>query len=446
MNRDPAIHVNDVSKKFRLFSRKSDRMKEALHPLGRTYHVPFWALKDVSFQADKGTIMGVLGRNGSGKSTLLEIIASVMQPTRGSVSVNGRVAALLELGAGFNPEFTGRTNVLLNGITLGLSRDEMASLMPGIEAFADIGGFFDQPIKIYSSGMFVRLAFAAAITVDPDILLVDEALAVGDARFQHKCYQVFRSFLERGKTLMLVSHDVGALLRLCDSAIVLDRGELMYQGPIREAVNRYHAILHGGAGGVEPVHSEGIGQYPPIPDSLDQSGGPIPWEGVEDACMKRPGYNPDETRLGDGRAAIIDYAMIAGDKVNPSAIPSGVELSLFFKVLFREDIDNLSVGFAVVTKDGVYVHGTNSAMQNRPLLSGRKGDILIVRYDLNAAFTGGDYFLNIGCNHITSDQDTFVDVRRGIAHLKIEDTPWCSGLAALPSRFSAARRSPRRDK
>src|SRR5438309_2988964 len=206
MAEEIAVSLSDLTKKYRLFSTPMERLKESFHPLRKRYHKEFWALKGISFDIKKGQVVGILGRNGSGKSTLLQIIASVLQPTSGTVTVNGRVSALLELGDGFNPEFTGRQNVLLNGAIMGVSRDEMSARMPSVIAFAEIGEFFDQPIKIYSSGMFVRLAFAAAIHVDPDILIIDEALAVGDAKFQHKCFQHLAELRKGGKTILFVTH------------------------------------------------------------------------------------------------------------------------------------------------------------------------------------------------------------------------------------------------
>lgn len=245
MNQDVAIEVSQVSKKFRLFNSPKERIAEALHPFRKKYHREFWALKDISFDIHRGEIVGILGKNGSGKSTLLQIICSVMQPTEGGVEVHGRISALLELGAGFNPEFTGQENVLLNGSIMGVSRQEMLQRLPDIEAFADIGDFFDQPVKTYSSGMFVRVAFAAAVHVDPEILVVDEALSVGDSKFQHRCFQRIREFMERGKTIVVVSHSTDTLLRICHRGIVIDSGKLSFIGPIAAAVNHYQNLLFG---------------------------------------------------------------------------------------------------------------------------------------------------------------------------------------------------------
>jgi ABC-type polysaccharide/polyol phosphate transport system ATPase subunit len=241
-----AVSVKNVSKKFLLFGSPKDRLLEALHPFKRKYHREFWALKDISFEVPKGTTLGIVGRNGSGKSTLLQIICSVLKPTLGTVTVNSRVSALLELGAGFNHEFTGRDNVILNGALMGFTRREMEERLPLIESFADIGEFIDQPVKTYSSGMFVRLAFAAAINVDPDILIVDEALAVGDAKFQHKCYNKFLEFQNAGKTILFVSHSTDAIVRHCDYAILLDGGRIVEKGEPKTIINYYMDLLFTG--------------------------------------------------------------------------------------------------------------------------------------------------------------------------------------------------------
>ena len=246
MHEQIAISIKGVSKKYRLFNSPQERVKEALHPFKKKYHKEFWALKDVNFDVLKGATVGIIGRNGSGKSTLLQIICSVLQPTSGSVIANGKISALLELGAGFNPEFTGRENVILNGVIKGFSKEEMKERLPLIEEFADIGEFIDQPVKIYSSGMFVRLAFAAAININPDILIVDEALAVGDAKFQHKCYGKFLEFQKTGKTIIFVTHDTSAVVKHCDSAILLEKGKVIEIGEPKVIANYYMDLLFTG--------------------------------------------------------------------------------------------------------------------------------------------------------------------------------------------------------
>lgn len=431
---DVAISVRGVSKKFRLFNSPHERLIEALHPLRKRYHREFWSLSNISFDVYRGEIVGILGRNGSGKSTLLQIICAVMRQTHGTVSVNGRISALLELGAGFNPEFTGRDNVLLNSSIMGLSRQQMLSRMPDIEAFADIGDFFDQPVKTYSSGMFVRVAFAAAIHVDPDILVVDEALSVGDSKFQHRCFQRIREFMEQGKTILVVSHSVDTLLRMCHRGIVLDHGRLGYIGSIASAVSYYQNLLFGTVKTDKPGLTDGgaaagytVSQAGPSMDMLSDD--------VRDRVFEHPFYNKHETRLGNGVAKIVGLDLIAGSRRTPSEVPARSTVELVLKVSFNETLDNVSVGFALVTVDGTYVFGTNLAMMNAPLLHAQAGQSLIVRFSFTSHLAGGEYFLNVGCNRLSDGEDSFVDVRRSVARIKIAETPGVVGFVDLGVRY-----------
>jgi ABC-type polysaccharide/polyol phosphate transport system ATPase subunit len=238
-NIDIAIEVNNIRKRYRLFKSRNDRVKEAIRLGIKKYHQEFWALDGISFSIIKGETIGILGRNGSGKSTLLQILASVMTETTGDVVVNGRVSALLELGAGFKPEFTGRENVILNGVIQGVSEKQMIEKIDEIREFADVGDYFDQPVGSYSSGMFLRLAFACAMNVDPDILIIDEALAVGDIKFQQRCISKIEEFSEQGKTVILVSHDMQLLNYLCQRCILLDKGQLIEQGTTEKVTEEY---------------------------------------------------------------------------------------------------------------------------------------------------------------------------------------------------------------
>jgi len=243
MNDDIAIKVENITKTYRLYDNHADRVREAFHPFRKKYHHTFNALSDISFLVNKGETLGIIGRNGSGKSTLLQIISGILQATSGSVVVDGRVSALLELGAGFNPEFTGLQNVYINASILGLKREEIDARIDDIVAFADIADFLEQPIKTYSSGMVVRLAFAVIAHVNSDVLVIDEALAVGDAFFVQKCMRYIRKFRENG-TLLFVSHDTQAILDLCDRAIWLDNGGIKLDGEARDVVREYSAFIH----------------------------------------------------------------------------------------------------------------------------------------------------------------------------------------------------------
>ena len=423
MQNDIAITVADVSKKFRLFSSPHERFIEALHPLRKQLHREFWAVREVSFEVAKGEIIGVLGQNGSGKSTLLQIICSVMQATTGQVQVNGKVSALLELGAGFNPEFTGRENVILNGAIQGFSRQQMLDKMPAIETFAEIGEHFDQPVKTYSSGMFVRVAFAAAIHVEPDILVVDEALSVGDAKFQHRCFQRIREFVTQGKTILFVSHSVDTVLRLCSRGLVMEHGRLCFDGPVAAAVNLYQNLL--------------FGTPTPAVDNLDSS---VPVDaqpsrllasGCRDVVSERPLYNAHETRLGSGQVQVIDIEVIANGRCDPPQLAANQPVELLVKLLFHESMENVSVGFAIVSLDGTYVFGTNQHMQHARLLSAEAGECVVLRFDWQARLVGGEYFLNVGCSQIDAQADRFLDVRRSVMRLAVAGTPGIVGLVDL---------------
>lgn len=238
-----AIQINSISKKYNIYDRPTDRLKEILLRNKRLFHREFWALNDISLNIERGDSVALIGPNGSGKSTLLQIIAGVLQPTTGSLSVKGRTTAILELGAGFQPDYTGRENVLLNGIILGIPEKEIVRRLDAIAEFAEIGDFFDQPIRTYSSGMVVRLAFAAMINVDPEILLVDEAMAVGDRRFQVKCLDKIQELRERGTTLIFVTHEPVLCYAYCRNAVLLNGGKMMKQGTVEEVVPLYESLM-----------------------------------------------------------------------------------------------------------------------------------------------------------------------------------------------------------
>ncbi|TAN62409.1 ABC transporter ATP-binding protein, partial [bacterium] len=352
MENQIAVSVQNVTKSYRLFSSITERLKEVLHPFKKTYHRDFLALSGVSLEVKKGSVFGIIGRNGSGKSTLLQIICSVSQPTSGSVAVNGRISSLLSLGAGFNPEYTGRANVMFNGSLMGFTPSEMKERLPLIQSFADIGDFFDQPVKTYSSGMYVRLAFASAINVDPDILIIDEALAVGDARFQQKCYQKFNDFKDAGKTIILVTHDTGAVLTHCENAVLLDNGSIIENGHPKDVVNRYFDMLFG-------LNSAG-GNAPPVAGNIENNNAAENRKNTKldeflsitpdsDNCFTRKNYNKNEYRYGDRKAEIIDYLVICGNETDSEKINSGDLVEIYYKVRFHHDMEKPAFGFSLHT-------------------------------------------------------------------------------------------------
>lgn len=430
MTSDVAISVRNVSKKFRLFSSPTERLAEALHPFRKQYHREFWALRNVSFDVHRGEIVGILGRNGSGKSTLLQIICAVMQATEGEVLTNGRISALLELGAGFNPEFTGRDNVFLNGAIMGFSRKEMEARMPAIEAFADIGQFFDQPVKTYSSGMFVRVAFAAAIHIDPEILVVDEALSVGDAKFQNKCYMHFKRFYASGKTIILVSHSTEAILRNCNTAILIDGGRVVAQGKPQDVVDKYYELLF--------PSDPNAKKYLPVSDGI---GGDYPVSGVEyDASYMEPGvadgtcetrnsYNHSEFRFGDRQVEVVDYVLSTARALYPVQIHSGEAVSLLVRLKVNDFGGLLSAGFAVKTVEGIKLFGTNTISSGIALPRVANGESVWVRFDFSMNVGAGDVFIDLGCGDWTTPPALPLDRRNSVIHLVVNGDGRTDGLS-----------------
>lgn len=449
MSEEIAISVRDVSKKYRLFSSPKERLKEALHPFRKQYHKEFWALKDVSFDIPKGQTLGILGRNGSGKSTLLQIIASVLQPTSGSVEVNGRVSALLELGAGFNPEFTGRDNVILNGAIQGISRDEMETRMPEIEAFADIGEFFDQPVKTYSSGMFVRVAFASVINVDPDILIVDEALAVGDAKFQNKCFQQFHEFQAKGKTIIFVTHAMETVTRLCDYAVLLEQGQAVEMGAPNDVANMYFKTLFGN-GEKSNLIDPSLENIPEAASAsaIDSNNAKneleIFLEEIPEAdnCINRRSYNKNEVRTGDKRAEIVDYVCVFGNDFDLVEIKSGGTLEIYMKVIFHQPLQFPVYGFSIKTIDGIKICGTNTYVDRMDLPPVSAGEVAIFRYGIKMNLVRGDFFITLAVSDGVNGQYDMADHRTDLIYIYVQNDKYGDGLIEPDATSQVISQSP----
>lgn len=391
------------------------------------------ALNEVSIDIPKGRTIGIIGRNGSGKSTLLQIIAGIVQPTSGSVVVNGRVAALLELGAGFNPDFTGRENVMLNGALLGIPRAEMIERMPHIQAFADIGEFFDQPVKTYSSGMFVRAAFAATIHVDPDVLIIDEALAVGDAKFQHKCYEHLSALRERGITILFVTHSMALVTTYAQQAVLLDHGELVADGEPGLVVDKYHELLFGRNGSEQSIAEKEVGKSMNCRalDMLDKSQ-------RDDVCSARRSYNSTETRFGNGEAKIVDYALQCEDEWDAVDVPFRSTLNIYVKVAFFGDVSAPAAGFCIKTVEGIYIYATNTIIMGRQIRPASSGDVWIFKFSFVLTVSPGDYFFDLAVLEVDGTRGGCVlDVRRSIAHCVVswERDRTFDGLVDLDPSF-----------
>ena len=352
MDESIAVSVCNITKTYKLYQSRGDRVKETFHPLRRTYSRPFHALHDVSFNVIRGETLGLIGRNGSGKSTLLQIICGILQPSSGGIAVNGRITALLELGAGFNPDFTGIENIYLNGSILGLAKREIDEKLPSILAFADIGDFVEQPVKTYSSGMAVRLAFAVQANLDPEIFVVDEALAVGDAYFVHRCMLRFHDMQQQGKTIILVTHDTSAVKRLCHRALWIDQGSVRMIGNSSDVVDHYLADLF----------KQSITSSPSAPVALEETEEPDE-HGLElapETCIP----NIDK-RLGDQRACVVGVNLYNED-MQPICSTEH-NRTVILRVTVRNDslADDAALAIGYVFRDfrGVDIASTHSGLE-----------------------------------------------------------------------------------
>ncbi len=366
MKDEPIIHAGNLSKVYNLYERPLDRLKEALHPGGRKYHREFYALRDVSFDVQRGETFGIIGRNGSGKSTLLKILAGVLTPTAGRIQVQGRVSALLELGSGFNPEFTGLENVYLQGTLMGFTRKEMDTRAPAIEAFAEIGEFMHQPVKQYSSGMFVRLAFACAVSVEPEILIVDEALAVGDVFFRNKCFHRFHALKEAGTTILFVSHDIGMVKQLCSRALWLEHAALKMCGDKEEVCRAYFNTI------LEHTRDAAVTTDGPPVDGVPQ----FPVRRMEGRHLFPRPAAPGRDDFGSDDAEILAYFICerGGQPVQSLHVRRDYEFHLLGKL--HRDLDRLIFGFTLENERGQTVLSCNTFTQEGRGIVARAGEVL----------------------------------------------------------------------
>jgi lipopolysaccharide transport system ATP-binding protein len=444
MSNDIAISVKNLSKCYEIYNSPSSRLKQFVVPrlkrwLGKksdNYFREFWALKDISFEVKRGETVGIIGSNGSGKSTLLQMICGTLTPTTGTVQTYGRVAALLELGAGFNPEFTGRENVYLNATVLGLSIEEIDARFEAIAAFADIGEFIDQPIKTYSSGMSVRLAFAVQSQIDPDIFIVDEALSVGDAKFQAKCFDRLRQLKENGTCILLVTHSSEQIVSHCTQAILLSKGVQLETGKPKDVVNRYLDLLFG----KEKVAIANVDTEKPDADtqtvlqaedySLSSTG---------DKFSMRPGYNPHEYRWGDGTATILDYFLAADNAHYPSAVSTGQSITLALTVQLLKDFHRPILGITIKTKEGVTVYGANTETLGCKAFgeAGSMGSVIQVVAAFKCNLAAGDYFISLGLASKHGEEVIPHDRRYDSIHLQVRPNDQFFGLANLALTMQA---------
>lgn len=391
------VLLQNVSKLYKLYQRPSDRLREALPFVPATLHTDFWALRDISFQVEKGEILSLVGPNGCGKSTLLQIICGILQPTLGRVVTRGRIAALLELGAGFNPDFTGRENVFLNGEIMGLTRAEIERAMPSIESFADIGDFIARPVKEYSSGMYVRLAFATAIHVDPEILVVDEALAVGDAVFANRCVRKFEELRERKITVLFVSHDLGLVKQLSDRAVLLLNGRIEAQGSPSDVINRYIGVV------------------------LEK----------QQARQEKEQSFSASYRHGDGSSEILGVELLnaSGDPITSAS--SGEPVTVRVRSRFHQPKSDPMVGILIRTRIGMDVYGTNTRIEKVHLGSYRAGAEIEVDFRFECWLTPQQYTLTVATQNPDGTSHDWLD---DVIAFDVVDSRAAAGVANLRAK------------
>jgi teichoic acid transport system ATP-binding protein len=387
---------------YKLYKSNKDRLAEALGLSRKKRYREHFALNDVSFDIHKGETVGIIGTNGAGKSTILKIITGVLNPSGGNLEINGRISALLELGAGFNGEYSGIENIYLNGTMMGYTREEVDAKMDQILEFADIGEFVHQPVKTYSSGMFVRLAFAVAINIDPEILVVDEALSVGDVFFQAKCYKKFEDFKKEGKTILLVSHDLGAISKYCDRVILLNHGKKLCEGEPKGVIDTYKKILTGSADDQKKILAEN-GQTEEA-ESIGTENSRITNSSIRDGRTDEGNewkshfeINPNLNEYGSRRAEIIDFAIVDDQGTLTSTIIKGSKFTIKSKVLFNDDVKEPIFTFTFKTVRGQDVTGTNTMYENKMIPLAKKGEIYVASFTQNMDLQGGEYLLSMSC-------------------------------------------------
>jgi len=412
-----AVRVESVSKQYRIYDRPADRLKETLTRGRWKAHREFWALKDISFKVEAGTTTGIVGPNGSGKSTLLQIITGTLEPTHGSVSIEGRVAALLELGAGFNPEFTGIENIFMNASLMGFSGAETENLLPEIASFAEIGDFIYQPLKTYSSGMYIRLAFAAAIAVAPQILIIDEALAVGDAVFQHRCMRRIKEMQENGTTILFVSHDPGAVRALCNRAILLNHGEKIAEGSPPDVLNRYQKIIMARQQQYEATAK--------------------PTERAANELLERKVAPLSYVyRHGDRSAEVLQVELLDGALRPIELVETGEPLLVRIVYVAHADLDDVVCGFLIRNRHGIHVYGTNTEIQEVPFERVKRGEVTEVTFEFNCWLAPEMFSLCVAVHSSAGESFDWLD---GCLFFRVMSVIKMEGIANLNATASTRR-------
>lgn len=410
----PALRVESVSKQYRIYDRPVDRLKESLTRGRWKTHHEFWALHDISFEIEAGTTTGIIGPNGSGKSTLLQIITGTLEPTHGRIWHEGRIAALLELGAGFNPEFTGLENIFMNASLLGLSKAETERMLPEIASFAEIGEFIQQPLKTYSSGMYIRLAFATAIAVSPQILIIDEALSVGDAVFQHRCTRRIKEMQEAGTTILFVSHDPGAIRALCSRAILLNGGRLEADGTPSEVLDRYQRVIMA----AEAAYAEAqLAEKSPVVSQSEEN----------DVALQFT------YRHGNGSAEILRVDLLDASRRPIAMVETGQLVHVRVRVTFHEDLEDPVYGFVIRNRHGINLYGTNTKVQGiKPGLV-KRGERIETTFSFNCWLAPDLYSISIAVHSPNSVSFDWMD---GALFFRVFSEVAIEGVANLNARVT----------
>ena len=420
MDNRVSIDIRHVRKEYNIYEKEFDRFREAISITRKSYHKEFVALQDVNLTVRKGECVGIIGANGSGKSTLLKIVTGVLNQSSGEVELEGHVSSLLELGAGFNRNYTGIENIYLNGRIMGFTEKEIEKRIPAIEQFAGIGDFIHQPVRNYSSGMFARLAFAVAINVDPDILIVDEALSVGDVFFQTKCYHKFDEFRKQGKTILFVSHDLGSVIKYCDRCLLLNKGEQIAVGDCKEVVDMYRKIMVEHSR--EQLQPKNCGER--NEDGLEQkpAGGEetIQLHQPKDKCWKEQMLqNPECQDYGDHRGEILDYGLMNEYGDITSMINKGETFTVLYRFKINQPIDHPIFAFTIRDLKGNELCGTNTLYEDQIVEKAEAGLTGVVRFTLKMTLQGGQYMLSLGLTGYVDGELTAYHRLYDVCHLEV---------------------------
>lgn len=400
-----AVEINNISKQFKVFNKSGDRLKELLHPLKKKYHYSFKALENISFSVKRGTTFGLIGRNGSGKSTLLKILTGLIKPSSGTFETNGKISALLELGIGFNPDMTGVENIHLINNMSNINRPIDKEKLDEILEFADIGDFINYPVKFLSSGMYVRLAFSLAINVDPDILIIDEALAVGDVRFQEKCFKKFQEFQQLGKTIIFVSHSENLISTFCNKVALIDKGKLIDVSNSQSVLSQYHELIFTDTISQVDNQIQAKKDAETIKDekfNILQNFHQI--KHSNDNCINRHTYNNKEYRFGDQKALIVDFMICDEEDNEVSIFQFKKSYNLYIKIYAFKEISNPVIGFSIKSPTGLVLSGINTDNLNMRLKDIKGNSSCIYKFKIENNLAPGEIFIELGISELVKDK------------------------------------------